>query len=185
MNNIPPLPTGPQPARNSALAIWSLVLGILALACFSVLTAVPAVICGHKARTQIKRSAGALTGEGLALGGLITGYVSIALTVLMIPLLAAVAIPNFVRARDSAQRNVCWMNLDMIETAKQMWAVENKKSEKDVPSESDLKTYLKGGQLPACPKGGSYTLNAVDTEAACSLHGTAREAANGARLSRD
>ena len=174
MNPIPPQPSAPQPPRNSPLAIWSLALGILSLTCFSVLTAIPGVICGHKARTQIKRSGGALTGEGLALGGLITGYVSIALTVFMIPLLAAIAIPNFVRARDSAQRNVCWMNLEQIENAKQMWAVENKKSEKDVPSESDLKTYLKDGQFPPCPKGGTYTLNAVDTRATCSLHGAGR-----------
>jgi competence protein ComGC len=171
MNASPPLPSASQPPQNSPLAIWSLVLGILALACFSVLTAVPAVICGHKARTQIKRSGGALTGEGLALGGLITGYVSIALTVLLIPLLAAVAIPNFARARDQAQRNACWMNLEQIESTKQVWALENKKSGTDVPSETDLKTYFKDSQIPACPKGGTYTLNAVDTRATCSLHG--------------
>ena len=53
--SIPPLPgKAPQP-KTSALAIWSLVLGILSLSCFSILSAIPGVICGHKALSKIKR----------------------------------------------------------------------------------------------------------------------------------
>src|SRR5437879_8475097 len=94
MNQPPSLPTtsAAQP-KKSGLAIWSLVLGILSITCFSFLSGIPAVICGHMARSRIKNSGGALQGEGLALGGLITGYVSIAL-IPLIGLMAAIAIPN-------------------------------------------------------------------------------------------
>src|SRR5438034_9879767 len=106
MNQPPPVPTPIQP-KNSGLAIWSLVLGILSLTCFYLFTGIPAVICGHIAHSRIKRSGGALEGSGLALAGLITGYIGIALSVVIVPLLAAIAIPNFVKARDTAQKNVC------------------------------------------------------------------------------
>lgn len=165
MNSIPPSP------RNAPLAIWSLVLSLLGLACCSICTAIPGVICGHKALGQIKRSAGALTGEGLAWGGMITGYICIALSILMIPYLAAIAVPNFVRAREMAIRNACTLNLQTIDHAKQMWALESKKSGTDVPTESDLRPYLKENRLPVCPGGGTYTLNAVDAPATCSKHG--------------
>jgi len=47
-------------------------LGILSLACFSIFAAIPGVICGHKALSRIKRSSGAIAGQGLAIAGLIT-----------------------------------------------------------------------------------------------------------------
>src|SRR5690348_1441616 len=105
MDTYPP----PVPGiKNSGLAIWSLVLGILGLVllfgCIGILFAIPAVICGHMAYGRIKRSGGTLGGDGMAMAGLITGYITIGLGVFLIPLMAAIAIPNFVRARDTAQR---------------------------------------------------------------------------------
>lgn len=73
----PPLDPTSQP-KTSGLAIWSLVLGILSLLCFTIFAGIPGVICGHKALSKIKRSSGALTGQGLAIAGLITGYLGIA-----------------------------------------------------------------------------------------------------------
>ena len=99
MDELPPLQTTPVQPKNCGLAIWSLMLGILSLTCFWLLTAIPAVICGHMAYSRIRRSAGVLSGEGLAIGGLITGYIAIALSIFVLPLLAAIAIPNFVKAR--------------------------------------------------------------------------------------
>lgn len=81
------------PPRTSPLAIWSLVLGILGFLCFSFLAGIPAIICGHMARSRIRESQGALTGDGLALAGLILAYISIAIFVLGI--IAAIALPNF------------------------------------------------------------------------------------------
>lgn len=85
--------------RTSALAIWSLVLGILGLLCFSCLTGIPAIICGHIGRSKIKLSQGALTGDGMALAGLILGYIG---TVITIGIIAAIAIPQFAAYRDKA-----------------------------------------------------------------------------------
>ena len=158
--------TSLQP-KNCGLAIWSLVLGILGLTCFWLLTAIPAVICGHLAYSRIRRSAGALSGEGLALGGLITGYIGIALSIFLIPLMAAIAIPNFVKARATAQMNACISNLRQIDGAKQMWALEHKKVEADKPTDQDLAPYLKM-QL-TCPAGGVYTLNAIGEKPTCSI----------------
>jgi competence protein ComGC len=166
---IPPI-TGnaPQP-KTPALAIWSLVLGILSLMCFSIFAAIPGVICGHMAYSRIKRSTGALTGEGLAIAGLITGYIGIVLAITIIPLMMAIAIPNFVRARDMAQMNACINNLRMIDGAKQEWALENNKKGADTPTQADLAHYLKNGQFPVCPNRGTYTIGPVDESPICSI----------------
>jgi competence protein ComGC len=165
----PSMETSYQP-KTSTLAIWSLVLGILSLICFTIFAAIPGVICGHKALSRIKRSDGALTGEGLAIAGLITGYLGMAWAVLVIPLLMAIAIPNFVKARDTAQRNACINNLRQIDAAKQQWALENNKKADDVPTAQDLNQYLKVGfESLHCPAGGVYTIGPVRQDPTCSI----------------
>ena len=169
MNEPPPAPATPAQPKTSGLAISSLVLGILGLTCFWLLTAIPAVICGHLAYSRIKRSAGALSGNGLALGGLITGYLSIAL-IPVIGLLAAIAIPNFVKARTTAQMNVCISNLRQIDGAKQIWAVEQKKETADTPTAQDVDPYIPGGlSALKCPAGGVYTIHPVGEKPPCSI----------------
>jgi hypothetical protein len=148
-----------------------LVLGILGLVCFGLFTGIPAVICGHTARSMIRRSAGALTGEGLALGGLITGYISIALSLLMIPLLLAIAVPNFVKAREVAQRNSCINNLRQIDAAKAQWAVDHQRPEDAVPALSDLEPFMASGRALICPAGGKYVLGAINERPTCSVPG--------------
>jgi len=166
---IPPLPSVPSQPKTATLAVWSLVLGILSLLCFSIFTAIPGVICGHKALSKIKNSDGALTGQGVAIAGLVTGYLGIAWAVIMIPLMAAIAIPNFVKARDTAIQNACINNLRQIDNAKQQWALENNKKNEDVPAVSDLTPYLKDGKLPVCPAGGVYTIGALTNSPVCSI----------------
>lgn len=166
-----PTPPAPQ-IRNSALAIWSLVLGILGLPLVLCLIgpvfAIPAVICGHLALGRIKRSGGTLGGQGIALGGLITGYVGIAL----IPLLALMAIPNFIKAREVAQKNTCINNLRIIDGAKQKWAFDNNKTADDVPTAQDLDKYLPAGfNSLHCPAGGVYTINKDSVPPTCSVQG--------------
>jgi len=63
-----------QISRTSAGAIWSFVLSLLSFLCFGPLTGIPAIICGHVAHSNIKRSQGTLTGDGLAIAGLVIGY---------------------------------------------------------------------------------------------------------------
>ena len=167
MDQPPSLPTIPAQPKNCGLAIWSLVLGVLSLTCFWLLTAIPAVICGHMAYSRIRRSAGALSGEGLALAGLITGYIGIAASIFLIPLMAAIAIPNFVKARTTAQMNLCINNLRQIDGAKHQWALENKKPVTAVPTVEELDPYLRA--RIQCPAGGVYTLNAVGEPPTCSI----------------
>jgi len=71
------IPTAP----NDGKAVASLVLGLLSLLCFGVLAGIPAIIFGVLARRDIARSNGALGGDGLALGGIITGILSTLITI--------------------------------------------------------------------------------------------------------
>lgn len=89
----------PTPPEKNALGVWSLVLGILSIvmlfSCFvGFLAAIPAVITGHLARKAQKE--GLADNAGLALGGIITGWVTIGLTVLAAAGIAILfSIPEF------------------------------------------------------------------------------------------
>src|SRR5437867_895732 len=86
----PPAPPVSQPVLHTApAAIWSLVLAILSFTCGWLFTAIPAVICGHIARSKIRKSGGALGGKGIATAGLILGYIALTLGVMGIPLLVS------------------------------------------------------------------------------------------------
>ena len=107
--------------------------------------------------------------------------VEIMIVVAIIGLLAAIAIPNFVRARTTSQNNACINNLRLIDSAKQQWALENKKVSTDTPAGTDLQPYLgrgSAGQLPTCPIDTantfdtSYSPNAVQTAPACKIDAT-------------
>ena len=95
--------------------------------------------------------------------------VEIMIVVAIIGLLAAIAIPNFVRARQTAQRNACIQNLKMIDGAKEQWAIENKKGPADPVDEAQVNSYIKGGIAPTCPASGTYTYNPVGTDPTCSI----------------
>ncbi|MBM3832824.1 MAG: prepilin-type N-terminal cleavage/methylation domain-containing protein [Verrucomicrobia bacterium] len=101
--------------------------------------------------------------------------VEIMIVVAIIGLLAAIAIPNFVKARTSVQKNACIANLRQIEGAKEQWALENKKTEgaATTGSESAINAFLRGGNTPSCPGNGSYTYGAVGTAPTCSLGSSA------------
>lgn len=98
--------------------------------------------------------------------------IEIMIVVLIIGILLAIAVPNFITARDTARAKSCVSNLKQIDAAKQQWAMDNKKLGTDTPVDADLSpTYIKG-TMPACPSGGTYTINAVDTDPTCSIGGT-------------
>ena len=79
--------------------------------------------------------------------------VEIMIVVAIIGLLAAIAIPNFVKARTTAQKNACINNLRQIDGAIQQWALEEKKAPADTVAKSQVAAYLKGGVMPTCPIG--------------------------------
>jgi hypothetical protein len=88
-----------------------------------------------------------------------------------IGIFAAIAVPNFVKARQTAQKNACISNLRQIDGAKQQWALEKKKADSDVPTAKDLQPYLRKTALPTCPTGGTYTINRVSESPECSIPG--------------
>ena len=77
----PPPPAGPP---TSSMAIISLIGGIAGWTILPFLGSIAAIICGHIAKSEIKKSAGAIGGNGMATAGLILGYVSIAFGVCLI-----------------------------------------------------------------------------------------------------
>ncbi len=171
MNNLnePPV-TGSNP-KTSGLAIGSLVLGICSIVlCLGPLAGIPAVIMGHKANSDIRKSGGLLGGSGMATAGLVTGYLSVFM-IFVVGLLAAIAIPNFVKARNAAQFNVCLQNQATIQKAKELWAKENGKLDDVVPTDEDLFGEGKGiSEKPKCPAGGSYSIKAVKEAPHCTIH---------------
>jgi hypothetical protein len=81
--------------------------------------------------------------------------------------MAAIAVPNFVKARAVSQRNACINNLRMIDAAKEQWALEKNKKDGDVPTQEDLLPYLR--TWPVCPGGGTYTIGAIGQPPTCSI----------------
>src|ERR1700677_856711 len=102
--------------------------------------------------------------------------VEIMIVVAIIGLLAAIAIPNFVKARATSQQNACINNLRLIDSSKSQWALEQRKQTTDIPQGTDLQPYLgrgQNGELPYCPVDPlegfttSYTPNNVGTPPVC------------------
>jgi prepilin-type N-terminal cleavage/methylation domain-containing protein len=100
--------------------------------------------------------------------------VEIMIVVAIIGLLAAIAIPNFVRARTTSQMNACINNLRQIDGAKQQWALETKQATNATPQFSDISVYLKSSVT--CPAGGSapsfansYNILDVSTKPTCKI----------------
>ena len=85
--------------------------------------------------------------------------VEIMIVVAIIGLLATIAIPNFVHARQTSQQKACINNLRQISGAAQTWALENRKVSSDTYLLDDIKPYLNldsAGNIPSCPAKGTY-----------------------------
>jgi prepilin-type N-terminal cleavage/methylation domain-containing protein len=94
------------------------------------------------------------------------------IVVAIIGLLLAIAVPSWIRTRETAQREICIENLQQIETAKQLWALEHTKAKEEVPDEEDLigaGLYLK--TVPQCPASGEYDFMSVGEKATCTIEG--------------
>jgi len=104
--------------------------------------------------------------------------VEIMIVVAIIGLLAAIAIPNFVRARTTSQQNACINNLRQIDGAKQQWALEKKATGAVTPDITDIQPYLgrgSGGTQPFCPADSSqtwttsYVMNDISSKPTCQI----------------
>ena len=99
--------------------------------------------------------------------------VEIMIVVAIIGLLAAIAIPNFVKARATSQANACINNLRQIDAAANEWALEKGQSTGNpINYPTDLSPYIKlnsNNSVPGCPAGGTYTEASVGVNPTCSL----------------
>ena len=74
----------PAPRQTSTLAILALVAGILGWTLLPLLGSLGGIIFGHMARGEIRRSNGQLDGDGLAITGLVLGWINVVLAVLLV-----------------------------------------------------------------------------------------------------
>jgi prepilin-type N-terminal cleavage/methylation domain-containing protein len=95
--------------------------------------------------------------------------VEIMIVVLIIGILLAIAVPNFIKARENSRTRTCIANLRQIEAAKEQWAMEEKKDGSATPGAADLSpSYIKS--MPTCPSNGasySGTIGAVSANPTC------------------
>ena len=100
--------------------------------------------------------------------------VEIMIVVAIIGLLAAIAIPNFIKARATSQQNACINNLRQIDGAISEWALENGQSSGATANATVISAYIKlnsANSVPGCPAGGTYAYNTVGgvPQISCSL----------------
>ena len=131
---VPPLPptVASLPAKapvfsgepqKCGLATASMVLGILSFL-LSCLTAIPAVICGHMALSKISRSGGSLAGGGMAVAGLVMGYICIVMLP-VVAILAALAVPAFSSVQDKAHQAQSMNNVRQVMISLKSYAADN------------------------------------------------------------
>lgn len=104
--------------------------------------------------------------------------VEIMIVVAIIGILLAIAIPAFMRAREVSRAKACQENLQKIDAAKEQWALEKNIPRDytgipsgdawlDEPGVVGIDGYIK--KRPKCPGGGSYEVNQIGTDPACSI----------------
>ncbi len=82
----------PPPTQSSSLATISLIAGILGWVLLPILGAIIAIFTGHRAKKEIRESAGGLTGDGLATAGLVLGYVQLFFIVIPVCVIVILAL---------------------------------------------------------------------------------------------
>lgn len=94
----------------------------------------------------------------------------IMIVVTLIGTMAAIGVPNMIKARSESQKDICINNLRQINSAIQQWAVENRQPIGASVAETDVTPYMRNKAI--CPAGGSsftdsYLLNTVADGAVC------------------
>jgi hypothetical protein len=120
------------------MAIASLILGICGIACLSLIAGIPAIILGHIAYNRSRKLPAVYGGSGLAIAGLVLGYLSL----LALPVLAALLLPAVAKAKERAQKITCVV---------QMKAVSLAINETSPPNLLALSNNLPAPKLLVCP----------------------------------
>ena len=97
--------------------------------------------------------------------------VEIMIVVLIIGILLAIAVPNFVHARETARSKACIENMKQIASAEEQYAMDQKLA---TGATAPLMTVLVGPtayikSTPVCPSAGAYTINAIGTDPVCGI----------------
>ena len=104
--------------------------------------------------------------------GCLVAALTIPVIVAIIGLLAAIAIPSFVKARETAQINGCINNMRILDAAKEQAALAHAREDGDAIPEAEFSPYIKGGFGGLlCPSQGDYTVNPLGQDPECSVHG--------------
>ncbi len=98
--------------------------------------------------------------------------IEIMIVVLIIGILLAIAVPNFIKARETSRTKACVSNLKQIDAAKEQWAMDNKAAagatiDGGLADLVGADNYIKA--TPECPAGGDYEVEAIGTDPTCSL----------------
>ena len=105
--------------------------------------------------------------------------VEIMIVVAIIGLLAAIAIPSFLKARETAQKNACINNLRQLDSAKNQWAIETGQQSSATPTWDNCAPYIKDGVAKMfCPADttksstNSYTIGSMTNNPVCKIDAT-------------
>ncbi len=149
MNEPQPFPTIPAVKPQTGLSVASLVLGILSFGC-GFITGIPAIITGHIAHARAKKQPQLHGGAGMALTGLILGYVgTIFATLALIAILAGLLLPMLAKAKGRAQTSVCVSNMKQIGLAARIWS--NDHNDMYPPDILTMSNELVSPKILVCP----------------------------------
>jgi hypothetical protein len=152
-------PSSVPPPQQKGLSIASLILGIGSFF-FLFLTAIPAIITGHIALNRANKSPAAYGGRGMAIAGLVLGYVGMVLSLVAgIAMLAALMLPALAKAKSKAQTISCVNNMKQIGLAARIWA--NDHQDKFPPDFITMSNELNTPRILVCP-GDSSKAKALD-----------------------
>lgn len=151
----PPLPPlGQTAGQTKGLATASFILGLTSLV-VGVLTGIPAIICGHIAHNRSRRLPAQYGGAGLAIAGLVMGYIGLMVTVLVVTM-AAMLLPALSKAKERAQRIQCVNNLKQVGLGFKLWGLDH---QDQFPFNVSTN---QGGTLELCSLGSDgFDMNAV------------------------
>jgi hypothetical protein len=149
---------GPPPTDGKATA--SMVFGILSILCCGILAGIPAIILGHISKSNIRKSMGQLGGGGMATAGLVMGYISIGLSLVLWP---AIIIPDLMRARMETNASVAQSTVRTLNTAQITYSTRFP----DVGYARDLSTLGPGPGGVCAGEGTSSNACLIDMKLAC------------------
>jgi hypothetical protein len=145
------VPAATSNKPKSGMAITSMVLGITSLTCLGIFTGIPAIILGHISHGRARKSPGQYAGGGMAIAGFVMGYLSLFVTLVVLPALVLPALAAAKRQAQVIQRQTQVINSD-----------NNNSSDDDSPlkkSENNLKQIGLAFRIWEGDNGDQYPFN--------------------------